>query len=162
MDFFDRYNFRESFVEWGSRNGYLSFFAPNTVPLPEGIDLNPYGWLPAPTTTDLIFPLITIRPNEKRTLYWVNEEITTNSTTAMRLSLEWNNTFDEATGTFDDTAWENVAGYTVRSDKDMKMGGLAPLKTGQGEALRLRCFPINGNDNDWYFKFVAIDLPWME
>jgi hypothetical protein len=159
--FKDEYN--QSFKEWAVRTGYLSYFSPATVPLPEGISLNPYGWLPAPTTTELIFPLLTIRPNEKRTIYWVAEEIITNSTSPMRLSLEWNTDFDINTGTFNPDAWMNVAGYTVTSSKDMKMGGHTMLKTGQGEAIRLRCFPEGGNNNnDWYFKFVAIDLPWID
>jgi hypothetical protein len=162
MGFF-RDDYNQTFKEWAVRKGFLTYFSPNSVPLPEGITLNPYGWLPAPTTTDLIFPLVTIRPNEKRTIYWVAEEIVTNSDTDMRLSLEWNTDYDEISGTFAPDSWINVAGYTVNSDKDMKMGGQTMLKTGRGESIRLRCFPEGGlNNNDWYFKFVAIDLPWLD
>lgn len=153
-----------SFLEFYIRNGRQAFFQPTTVPLPTGISLNSYGWLDCPTT-GLVIPIVSIRSDEKRTLYWFSEKIVTNSSNVVRMSLEGNFQYDEALGDWPEDTWTTTAGYAITASKDHIWNGLAPIKTVPGDALRLRVFaPESGNvaNQDFYFKFIALDLPWID
>lgn len=150
--------FAKTFVEWCAINGYQRYYQPSTVELPPGITLNEYGWINCPTNTDIIIPLVEVRPGEKRELYWFSERIICESPSPVRINLEGNFTYDESTGTFDPNGWKTTKGMIVSDVKDHEWsGGL--LKTKAGEALRLRVFPNSGNQHDFYFKFVAYDVP---
>lgn len=137
---------------------HQAFFQPNTVQLPTGVTLNEYGWIPVPDTTEIVIPLIELRPGEKRELYWFSEKIVANSSSPVRMSLEGNFSYDPVTDTFPVDGWTTTAGYIVSADHDHSWtGGL--IKTVGGEALRLRVHPTTGNTGDFYFKYIAYDIP---
>ena len=151
--------FQNSFVDWASVNGYQAFFQPNTVELPEGVTLNEYGWIDCPTSSEIVIPIVSLLPTDRRVLYWFSEKIVCNSPSAVRMSLEGNFNFDESAGDFDPNAWQTTSGYTVSNAKDHTWQGIGMIKTVPGEALRLRVFPGSGNTDDFYFKFIAFDIP---
>lgn len=146
-------------MEWATINGYQAFFQPNTIDLPDGISLNQYGWLDCPTGTDIVLPLCECKPTDNYEIYWFSEKIVTNSSNPVRMSLEGNFHFDETIGDFNPDSWQTTAGYTVTSSKDHIWNGIAPIRTVPGEALRLRVFPSQGNNNDFYFKFIGFKIP---
>lgn len=152
--------FAKSFAEWCSVNNYQRFYQPNTVTLPAGVTLNEYGWLDVPSTDEIIIPLVEVRPGEKREIYWFSEKIVTNSDNPIRLSLEGNFAYDPATDSFPADGWTTTAGYIVSTAKNHEWSGAGGMiKTKAGEALRLRVHPTNGNAGDFYFKFIAFDVP---
>jgi hypothetical protein len=149
---------QKTFIEWASVNGYQAFFQPSTVQLPAGTTLNQYGWIPVPTAAEIVIPLVEVRPGEQRELYWFSEKIVSTADQPIRMSLEGNFQYDPLTDSFPAGAWKTTTGYVVSNSKDHTWsGGL--IKTKAGEALRLRVFPSNGNAGDFYFKFIAFDIP---
>lgn len=154
--------FAPTFMEWAIKRGYQAFFQPSTLVgnLPAGVTLNQYGWIDSPTTGDLVIPIYTIRPDADETLYWIRESIATNSTGGVRISLEANFQWDEALDQPLEAGWKTVNGVTVSTSLRHEWNGL--MKMVPGEALRMRVFAATGNNNDFYFKFLALKLPWRE
>jgi hypothetical protein len=144
------------------RAGHQKFYQPSTVALPSGITLNAHGWINCPTSSDIVIPMEGIKPNEDRTLYWFSESIQTNSSATIRMSLEGNLHYDEQLGDFDPTKWFVQSGYAVRSDKNHYWSSGVPIKMRVGEAMRLRVYSSSGNNNDFYFKYMAVEAPWTE
>lgn len=145
-----------SLMEQWVRQGRSHFVQPSSViswgGLPAGVALNSFGWLDCPTTTD---HLILLTPVEaSRTIYWFSEKIVTNSTQAVRMTLE---------GTFDGgVTWKSSTGYAVRIDKNHEWVSAVPIKTSANQGMRLRVYAQAGNNGDYYFKFIGVKLPWEE
>jgi hypothetical protein len=151
--------FVKNFVEWATLNGFQKFYTPQSVELPEGVTINEFGWLAAPTVSELIIPLETILPNENRNIYWISQKITSNSPSLIRASLEANETFREETNDFDPNEWFAVDGFAVSADKEETWFSLAPYVMNPGQSIRLRVFPTSGNSGDFLFRFAAFDIP---
>lgn len=146
------------FHTWAVRRGYQRFYQPRTV----APDLmNAYGWINAPTTGDLVIPLYSLPGDAEKTMYWHYESIVTRSTTPLRLALEGNFAWDPATGTFPDDGWEITTGYVVRDTAPHQLDGTL-IKTRPGEAMRLRAYASAGVSNDFYFKFIGLEVPFVD
>jgi hypothetical protein len=75
--------------------------------------------------------------------------------------MQGNTTFLTATNDWDQTKWFTQNGYMIGSGKDHSWSdGL--IKTKPGEAIRLVIHNDERNAEDFYFKFMAIELPWVE
>lgn len=153
--------FSQNFTEWCATHGTQRFYQPSTVQLPAGVTPNEFGWLDVPATTEIVIPLVEVRPNETRNLYWFYEKIVTTSDQPLRMSLEGNFSYDPVTDSFPADAWKTTTGYVITNAKDHQFvgSGGAMITTKGGEALRLRVFPTTGNAGDFYFKFIAFDVP---
>lgn len=142
-------------ADWALRLGKQRFYQPSTL-VPHM--MNAYGWIPVPKGGDLLIDLYSIPPGERRSMYWFYELIATQSTSAVRMSLEGNTAWDATKKRFDPTAWQPATGYVVSAAVPHRMTG-AMIKTAPGEALRLRVFAGNGNTSDFYFKWVGWEIP---
>lgn len=149
---------RGGLFEWAARMGFQRFFQPSIV-APNLI--NSHGWIDSPKTGDVVIDLYSLAPTESKTMYWFYESIVTLSTSPIRVALEGNLTWDDATGQFDPGAWFVQTGYAVSAgDKHQLMGPV--IKTKPGEAIRLRIFANAGASNDIYFKFVGWEIPFRD
>lgn len=141
-----------------AKHRYQRFFQPRTC-APQL--MNSYGWIDAPKTGDLVIPIYSLLPTDDKTMYWIYESIVTNSSTAIRCALEGNFSYDQQAGQFDPNAWKITTGYAIRADCPHRFEGTV-IKTKPGEAIRLRIHASSGADNDIYFKFIGLELPFTE
>jgi hypothetical protein len=146
--------YSNTFLEYMIRQGRQAFVQP---PYIEGITLNQYGWVDCPTTGELVLPIYEILPTEEKTMYWFSEKIVCNSSTPVRMSLEGNFNYIDGVG-FDPNGWKVINGYMVSDMRGHEWNGIAPIKTVRGEALRLRVYGATGNNNDFYFKWIGVEL----
>jgi hypothetical protein len=149
------------FVEQAVRDGYQSFFQPKSVALPAGVSLNAKGWLDCPTQSDLVITLYEEPPGTDETIYWLSELVITNSSARIEMALEGNFVWDSANNQPSADGWQVTTPYNVSLGDPHFVEGTF-IKTVPGESLRLRVTAAVGNDRDFYFKFRALRLPWVE
>lgn len=150
-----------NFIQWAVRKEYQKFIIPDSVELPPEAVVNGRGWIQCPTSGDLLIPIFQIRPDENKTVYYYQERIDTTSSSDLEIVLEGNVTWDESIGDFDPNGWFVQNAYVVNSVKSYHAPDLF-IKQKAGEAQRLRVFSASGNNNNFYFKFFAVELPFVD
>lgn len=146
------------FLDTAVRRGWQRFFQPRTV---APTLLNERGWIDAPTNTDLVVDLYSIRPDQSKTMYWYFEYLATRSSNPVDVDLEGNFQYDATTGTWPADKWKLATPYSIVAGSGHLMTG-AIIKTAAGEAMRLRIYASPGANNDVYFKYLGVELPWRE
>lgn len=147
-----------AFACWATRKGYMRFFSPG-ICVPN--KMNTKGWIDTPKTIDDSIFLYGRKPGEQYTMYWIYESIVTASTTPLRMALEGNVTWSQALNDFDPAAWFVQTGYSVVASASHSLTNLV-IRTVPGEAVRLRVYAASGSSNDYYFKFIGVELPYID